>query len=60
MTCNPFENLLLPALLDRLIPPVDALPGAGGLDLQPELERMADQHIKYKGVIGMVLSSIET
>lgn len=59
MTCNPSENLLLPALLDRLIPPVDALPGAGGLGLQPELERMADQHIKYKGVIGTVLSSIE-
>ena len=60
MTCNPFGNLLLPALLDRLIPPVDALPGAGGLGLQPELERMAGQHIKYKGVIGTVLSSIET
>ena len=59
MTCNPSENLLLPALLDRLIPPVDALPGAGGLGLQAELERMAGQHIKYKGVIGTVLSSIE-
>jgi hypothetical protein len=38
----------LRAALDRLIPPVDELPGAGTLVKLDDVDRMADQHPRYR------------
>lgn len=35
------------AVMDRLIPPVDDLPGAGAMGLLEDVERMAIQHDRY-------------
>lgn len=35
-------------VMDRLIPPVDDLPGAGSMGLLDELERMAGEHDRYR------------
>jgi hypothetical protein len=47
---NTFKNFLK-TVMDVLIPAVDDLPGAGGLDLISELQRMSDQHNKFTGII---------
>ncbi len=36
------------AVMDRLIPPVDDLPGAGSMGLLEEIERMAETHDRYR------------
>jgi Gluconate 2-dehydrogenase subunit 3 len=36
------------AAMDRLIPPVDDLPGAGSMGLFDDVERMAAQHNRYR------------
>jgi hypothetical protein len=38
------ERAVLRAVMDRLIPPIDELPGAGAMGLVPEIEAMARQH----------------
>ena len=35
-------------VMDRLIPAVDDLPGAGSMDLLDEVERMATEHERYR------------
>ncbi len=36
------------AVMDRLVPPVDDLPGAGSMGLLDEVERMAAEHDRYR------------
>ncbi len=36
------------AVMDRLIPPVDDLPGAGSMGLLDEIERMSVEHERYR------------
>jgi hypothetical protein len=52
----------LKAVMDRLIPPVDGLPGAGSMGLVPEVERIAgkvprlnDSLIKVMGAVSLDL-----
>ena len=47
---NKLETFLT-TIMDVIIPSVDDLPGAGGLDLISELKRMSDQHYKFMGII---------
>ena len=42
----------LEVALDRLIPAVDVLPGAGAMGLVPEIQRMADGHVRYADCLG--------
>jgi hypothetical protein len=41
------ERLLMRAVMDRLVPPVDDLPGAGTMGLLGEVEAMAQRHAPY-------------
>ena len=42
------ERAALTALMDRLVPPVDDLPGAGTMGLLAEVEAMAGRHAPYR------------
>jgi hypothetical protein len=41
------ERALMRAVMDRLVPPVDDLPGAGTMGLLAEVEAMAQRHAPY-------------
>jgi hypothetical protein len=58
MTSPARDNTLLSSILDRIIPPVDDLAGAGGLDLESELHRMSTEHTKYTGVMEQAIGEI--
>jgi hypothetical protein len=45
------DRLALSAAMDRLIPPVDALPGAGTLGLLAEVESMATRHPRFRDLL---------
>ena len=49
---------LMQSMLDLLIPPVENLAGAGGLNLEEEIHRMSTEHSKYTGVIDLSLIHI--
>ena len=46
------------AAMDRLIPPVDDLPGAGAMGLLEDVERMAIQHDRYAGSLKKFLDAV--
>ena len=48
----------LRAVMDRLIPPVDQLPGAGSMDLLPEVERLAAEHGRYGQALLQFLAAL--
>jgi len=49
------EHAVLRDVMDRLVPPIDALPGAGAMGLLPEVEAMAGQHGPFhKALIGLL------
>lgn len=49
------ERAVLRAVMDRLIPPIDELPGAGSMGLGPETEAMAGQHGAFhRALIGLL------
>jgi hypothetical protein len=49
------ERAVLRAVMDRLVPPIDDLPGAGAMGLLPEVESMASQHGSFqKALIGLL------
>ena len=52
------ERRLAVALLDRLIPPVDTLPGAGAMGLAAEVERMAGAHPRFAKAITRCLAAL--
>ena len=49
---------LMQSMLNLLIPPVENLAGAGGLNLEEELLRMSTEHSKYTGVIDRSIDAI--
>ena len=46
-TLTTIERSALTALMDRLVPPIDDLPGAGTMGLLAEVEAMAGRHAPY-------------
>lgn len=42
------ERTALAAVMDRLVPPIDDLPGAGTMGLLGDVEAMADRHAPYR------------
>lgn len=58
MTTSEQSSRLLQSILDLLIPPIENLAGAGGLNLEDELHRMSTEHSKYTGVIDRSIDTI--
>jgi hypothetical protein len=49
------ERAVLSAVMDRLVPPIDDLPGAGTMGLVPEVEVMSRQHVSFhRALIGLL------
>lgn len=49
------ERAVLRAVMDRLVPPIDELPGAGAMGLAPEVETMAGQHAAFhRALVGLL------
>jgi gluconate 2-dehydrogenase subunit 3-like protein len=44
--------------LDRLIPPVDDLPGAGSMGLLDDVERMTARHDRYRLALGRFIDAL--
>ena len=58
MTTSEQSSRLMQSILDLLIPPIENLAGAGGLNLEDELHRMSTEHSKYTGVIDRSIDAI--
>lgn len=54
------ERAALGALMDRLIPPVDALPGAGTMGLLADVEAMAGRHAPYRRALLHIADALGT
>lgn len=54
------ERAALAALMDRLVPPVDDLPGAGTMGLLAEIEAMADRHAPYRRALMHIADALGT
>jgi hypothetical protein len=52
------DRRILRAALDRLIPPVDDLPGAGGMGILDDVERMAAEHARYQIALVLFLAAL--
>jgi gluconate 2-dehydrogenase subunit 3-like protein len=48
MTAPDSELAMLSAAMDRLVPPIDTLPGAGAMGLAPEVRALAGRHPPYQ------------
>lgn len=49
------ERAVLRAVMDRLVPPIDELPGAGAMGLLPEVEAMAGKHASFhRALVGLL------
>lgn len=54
------ERSALTALMDRLVPPIDDLPGAGTMGLLVEVEAMAGRHAPYRRALLHVADALGT
>lgn len=52
------DRTVLRAMMDRLVPPVDALPGAGAMGLAAEVEAMTGQHSAFHRALVGVLDGL--
>ena len=52
------ERAVLRAVMDRLVPPIDDLPGAGAMGLAPDVEAMARQHASFHRALLGLLDSL--
>ena len=57
MTLDRDANLLA-AALDRVIPPVDDLPGAGGMGLADEVIERCGADVRFNNALGTVLGAL--
>ena len=49
---------VLSGVMDRLVPPIDNLPGAGAMGLAPEVEAFARRHGPYEQALGVFLEEL--
>lgn len=54
------ERAALTALMDRLVPPIDDLPGAGTMGLLPEIEAMSGRHAPYRHALLHIADALGT
>jgi len=49
------DRTVLRAVMDRLVPPIDELPGAGAMGLVPQVEAMTGRHASFhRALIGLL------
>ncbi len=54
------ERNALTALMDRLVPAIDDLPGAGAMGLLAEIEAMAGRHVPYRRALLHIADALGT
>ncbi|MFW6174231.1 MAG: gluconate 2-dehydrogenase subunit 3 family protein [Chloroflexota bacterium] len=52
-----YDRVILTEVMDRLVPPVGDLPGAGGLDLRERLERISQRVPRLRKALIMTLDA---
>ncbi len=52
------EKAILAEAMDRLVPPVDGLPGAGAMGLASEVGAMAGQHAPYRRALSVFIEKL--
>ena len=50
--------MILSAVMDRLVPPVDDLPGAGALGLAPKVDSLARRHAPYHRSLSIFIEKL--
>jgi hypothetical protein len=50
--------MTLSAVMDRLVPPIDDLPGAGAMGLAPEVESLARRHPPYRRALATFIDKL--
>ena len=58
MTASDTELPILSAAMDRLVPPIDDLPGAGAMGLAPEVAALARRHSPYRRALATFLEKL--
>jgi hypothetical protein len=57
---NNRERTILVGAMDRLVPPIDDLPGAGAMGLAPEVEAFAQRHQPYHRALSTFTGKLAT
>jgi len=52
------EVIFLSGVMDRLVPPVDDLPGAGAMGLAPEVDSLARRHAPYHRALALFIEKL--
>ena len=55
---NETETAILGGVMDRLVPPVDDLPGAGAMGLAPDVDALARQHAPYHRALALFVERL--
>lgn len=50
--------MILNTVMDRLVPPIDGLPGAGAMGLAPEVESLARRHPPYQRALATFVEKL--
>lgn len=58
MTAHAPPMAVLSAAMDRLVPPIDDLPGAGAMGLAPEVEALARRHAPYQHALAIFIDRL--
>ena len=55
---NEAEMTILGDVMDRLVPPIDTLPGAGAMGLAPEVDSLARRHTPYHRSLALFVEKL--
>lgn len=58
MTASDTPLPILSAVMDRLVPPIDGLPGAGEMGLASEVDALARRHPPYQRALAIFLDKL--
>jgi hypothetical protein len=55
---NDAERMILSGVMDRLVPPIEDLPGAGAMGLAPEVGSLAQRHTPYHRALALFIEKL--
>jgi hypothetical protein len=55
---NDAERMILSGVMDRLVPPIEDLPGAGAMGLAPEVDSLARRHTPYHRALALFIEKL--
>jgi hypothetical protein len=55
---NTTQTAILSSVMDRLVPPIDDLPGAGAMGLAPEVDSLARRHAPYHRALAIFIEKL--